>query len=74
MDAVALRFPKQYLQTFKSKSNIKKFIPAFDNAMGANVFISENYCIGPHLDRDVGYTIVLWLLVHSPACPHKSES
>ena len=56
------------MHTIKFKSNVKKFIPEFDNAMGSNVFISENYCIGPHLDRDVGYTIVLWLLQHSPAC------
>ena len=59
MDAVAQLFPLQYLETFKAKANVKKFIPPFDNAMGANVFISENYCIGPHLDKNVGYTIVL---------------
>ena len=75
MDAVAQLFPQQYLETFKAKANVEKFfIPDFDNAMGANVFISEDYCIGPHLDRDVGYTIVLWLLKHSLSCPHQSGS
>ena len=38
MDAVAQLFPQQYLETFKAKANVEKFIPDFDNAMGANVF------------------------------------
>ena len=73
LDLVAQRFPQQYLKTFKQKLNVAKFTPEIDAAMGANIFITKDYCIGPHLDTDVGYAIVLWLLKHSDSCPFRSS-